>query len=71
MSSPPTSTPNGDFQARLDRMAEARAPIEASKPVVSPIPDWKENIRYPAAMPVTTATLVVSISGLLLIALIG
>ena len=50
MSSPPSGGPNGDFNARLERMAEARAPMEAAKPVVSPIPDWKENIRYPAAM---------------------
>lgn len=50
MSSPPSGSPNGEFQARLERMAEARAPIDAAKPVVSPIPDWKENIKYPAAM---------------------
>ena len=50
MSSPPSSTPNNDFRARLDRVAEARAPAEAAKPVVSPIPDWKENIKYPAAI---------------------
>lgn len=50
MSSPASGGPNNDFQQRLERMAEARAPIEAAKVEVSPIPDWKENIRYPAAL---------------------
>ena len=40
MSSPPTGTPNGNFQDRLNRVAEARAPIEANKVVVSVILDW-------------------------------
>ncbi len=50
MSSPPTGTPNNAFQDRLNRVAEARAPIEAAKPEVSVIPDWKENFRYPGAI---------------------
>ena len=50
MSSPPSGTPNAGFQDRLNRVAEARAPIDAAKPQVSVIPDWKENIRYPAKL---------------------
>ena len=50
MSSPPTGTPNGNFQDRLNRVAKARAPIEANKVVVPVIPDWKENFKYPAAI---------------------
>lgn len=50
MSSPPTGTPNGNFQERLNRVAEARAPLEANKVVVPVIPDWKENFKYPAAI---------------------
>lgn len=50
MSSPPTGTPNNAFQDRLNRVAEARAPIEAAKPEISVIPDWKENFKYPGAI---------------------
>ncbi len=50
MSSPPSATPNGDFQARLNRVADARAPIDANKVDVPVIPDWKENFKYPAAI---------------------
>lgn len=38
------------FQDRLNKVAEARAPIEASKPVVDLSPDWKTNIRYPISL---------------------
>lgn len=50
MSGPMNSSPNRDFQARLNRMAERREPIEASKPQVAVIPDWKDNVRYPAKL---------------------
>ncbi|MDA8585490.1 hypothetical protein N9L47_04375 [Rhodobacteraceae bacterium] len=50
MSSPRQGRPNSVFAARLDRVADARAPIEANKVEVSVLPDWKENFRYPAAL---------------------
>ena len=50
MSGPVGGAPNQSFHDRLNRVAEARAPIEAAKPYVPPVPDWKENIRYPAAL---------------------
>jgi hypothetical protein len=50
MSSPQTGTPDNAFQDRLNRVAEARAPIEAAKPQVSVVPDWKENTKYPGAI---------------------
>ena len=50
MSSPAGGAPNQSFNDRLNRVAEARAPIEATKPHVPPIPDWKENFKYPAAI---------------------
>ena len=50
MSSPQGGTPDSGFQERLNRVAEARAPIEAAKPEVPVIPDWKENFKYPAAI---------------------
>lgn len=45
-----TGGPNSSFQDRLNRVAEARAPIEAAKPKVDLIPDWKTNIRYPLSL---------------------
>ena len=50
MSGPMNSSPNGDFHARLKRVANARAPVEATRPQVAVILDWKENIRYPAKL---------------------
>ena len=50
MSSPQGGTPDSGFQERLNRVAEARAPIDAAKPQVAVIPDWKENLKYPAAI---------------------
>lgn len=50
MSSPQTGRPNSAFQNRLNRVAEARAPIDAAKPEVSAIPDWRENLKYPGAI---------------------
>ena len=50
MSSPQSGAPNANFQDRLNRLAEARAPIEAAKPEVAVVPDWKENIKYPASL---------------------
>jgi len=50
MSSPQSGSPDNSFQHRLNKVAEIRAPIEASKPEVAVIPDWKENFRYPAAI---------------------
>lgn len=45
-----TGGPNSSFQDRLNRVAEARAPIEAAKPQVDLTPDWKTNIRYPLSL---------------------
>lgn len=50
MSSPPNSTPDDKFKARLDRVADARAPFDASKPYVSPVPDWRDTVGYPVAI---------------------
>lgn len=50
MSSPQSGSPDSSFQARLNKVAERRAPIDASKPEVPVIPDWKENFKYPAAL---------------------
>ena len=41
---------SSSFQDRLNRVAEARAPIEAAKPQVDLTPDWKTNIRYPLSL---------------------
>lgn len=33
------------FQSRLQSVERRRAPIEAARPQVSPLPDWRDNIR--------------------------
>lgn len=43
MSSAPAG-PNAGFQDRLNRVAQVRAPIEAEKPEVSVLPDWKKDV---------------------------
>lgn len=48
MSGPGAGTPNSGFQDRINRVRERRAPIEAARPKVDVLPDWKENVRYPA-----------------------
>ena len=50
MSGPGTGTPDSGFKDRLNRMQERRAPIEAARPQVDVLPDWKENVRYPATL---------------------
>ncbi|MDD9923154.1 MAG: hypothetical protein OXQ92_12895 [Boseongicola sp.] len=45
-----TPSPNQNFQDRLARVAEKREPIEAAKPYVQAVPDWKQNAKYPAAL---------------------
>ncbi|MBT8460767.1 MAG: hypothetical protein KJN60_13945 [Boseongicola sp.] len=50
MSGPGSGTPDSGFQDRLNRMQERRAPIEAARPKVDVLPDWKANIRYPATL---------------------
>jgi|GEM_PF-1941020 len=50
MSSPQTGSPDSSFQNRLNRVAEKRAPIEAAKPEVAVLPDWKESIKHPSAI---------------------
>lgn len=52
MSSPPSTGPNAGFQNRLNRVAERRAPIEAAKPEIAVLPDWKENVSGKAGMAV-------------------
>lgn len=61
MSSPQSGTPDSNFQERLNRVAAARAPIEAAKPQVDVLPDWKQNIRYPAALVLTALGGVVAV----------
>lgn len=43
-------TPDKGFQDRIHRMQERRAPIEAARPKVDVLPDWRENVRYPATL---------------------
>ena len=50
MSGQGSGTPDRGFQDRINRVQERRAPIEASRPQVDLLPDWKENIRYPASL---------------------
>ena len=50
MSGPGAGTPNSGFQDCINRVQERRAPIEAARPKVDVLPDWKENIRYPATL---------------------
>ena len=50
MSGPMGGTPDKGFQDRLARMQERRAPIEAARPQVDVLPDWKANVRYPASL---------------------
>lgn len=50
MSGQGTSTPDSGFQDRLNRVQERRAPIEAARPKVDVLPDWKENLRYPVTL---------------------
>lgn len=50
MSGPMGGTPDKGFQDRLARMQERRAPIEAARPHVDVLPDWKANVRYPASL---------------------
>lgn len=38
------------FQSRLENVQRARAPFEAARPAVSPLPDWKANIRQPVTL---------------------
>ena len=50
MSGPGAGTPDSGFQDRINRMQERRAPIEAARPKVDVLPDWRANIRYPATL---------------------
>ena len=50
MSSPQSSAPNAAFQNRLNRVAERRAPLEAERPEIDVLPDWRENARGPAGI---------------------
>lgn len=52
MSSPPSAGSNTGFQNRLNRVAERRAPIDAAKPEISVLPDWKENVSGKSGMAV-------------------
>ena len=45
----PAAAPNQAFHDRLNRVAEVRAPLEATKPEVSVLPDWKAHFRQPIA----------------------
>ncbi|MDJ0640383.1 MAG: hypothetical protein QNJ20_16280 [Paracoccaceae bacterium] len=46
----PAAAPNQGFHNRLNRVAEVRAPIEAAKPEVPVLPDWKAHFRQPIAL---------------------
>lgn len=61
MSSPQSSTPNSAFQNRLNRVAERRAPIEAERPEIDVLPDWKENASGPASYVAALLTGVVAV----------
>jgi len=50
MSGQGTGTPDRGFQNRINRVQELRAPIEAARPRVDVLPDWRENVRYPATL---------------------
>ncbi|MBT8419187.1 MAG: hypothetical protein KJO42_17255 [Silicimonas sp.] len=50
MSSAQSDTPNKGFQSRLNRVAERRAPLEAEKPEIDVLPDWRENAFGPAGL---------------------
>ncbi|QMU57212.1 MAG: hypothetical protein GKR98_02730 [Boseongicola sp.] len=50
MSGPQNPQSDGSFQDRLNRVAERRAPIEAARPQVDVLPDWKQNVRYPSGL---------------------
>ena len=50
MSSPQGGKPDGGFQDRLTRVADRRAPIDAAKPHVDVLPDWKADIKQPVTL---------------------
>jgi len=50
MSGQGSGTPDQGFQNRINRVQEKRAPIDAARPHVDVLPDWRENIRYPATL---------------------
>lgn len=52
MSSPIASAgPDRSFQSRLNRVAEARAPLEAGKPEIAVLPDWKRDVFSKSGIP--------------------
>lgn len=61
MSSPPSSARNAGFHDRLNRVAERRAPIEAEKPVIDVLPDWRENASGPAGIAAAIVTGIVAV----------
>ena len=56
MSSPSKAARGRGFQSRLNRVAELRAPLEAAKPEVELLPDWKAKFKRP--MSLATAVLI-------------
>jgi len=50
MSSPQGNGLGRGFQSRLNRVAENRAPIEAAKPQVELLPDWKAKFKLPVTL---------------------
>ncbi len=56
MGSPQGRAPSNEFQSRLNRVAKQRAPIDAAKPQVDLLPDWKANFKQP--MTIVAAVLV-------------
>jgi hypothetical protein len=67
MSGPQGNAPNNGFQSRLTRVADRRAPIDAGKPHVDLLPDWKANIKRPVTL---VAAVFVGIFGVFLARLI-
>lgn len=51
MSGPSSSSPDKTFQNRLNRVAERRAPYEASRPEVAVLPDWKSEVAAKLGIP--------------------
>jgi hypothetical protein len=50
MGSPSAGTPDKGFHDRLNRMAERRAPIDAAKPKIEVLPDWRASVALPASL---------------------
>lgn len=55
MSGANPGSPDKSFQARIGRVQEKHAPIEAAKPQVDVLPDWRDNVRTPVGFAIAIA----------------